>query len=74
MTGGAGGDALLRTFFDRQIQPLRWQKTEMWLYLGPSCLDRPSSEELDAVEINTQIHKVLDLGANPNPEAGPSPL
>jgi hypothetical protein len=26
------------------------------------------------MEINTQIHKVLDLGANPNPGAGPAPL
>jgi hypothetical protein len=39
---------------------------------GPSCLDCPSSEELSAVEINTWIHKVLDLGANLNPGAGPA--
>jgi hypothetical protein len=46
----------------------------MWLYLGPSCPDRPSFEELSAAKINTWIHKVLDLGANPNPEAGTAPL
>jgi hypothetical protein len=27
----------------------------MWMYLGPSCLDRPLSIELDDTEINTQI-------------------
>jgi hypothetical protein len=26
------------------------------------------------VEINTRMHKVLDHGANPNPEANPDPL
>jgi hypothetical protein len=46
----------------------------MWLYPGPSYLGRPSSEEFGVAEIITQIHKVLDLGANPNPEAGPAPL
>jgi hypothetical protein len=30
----------------------------VWLYLGPSCPDRSSSEELSKVEINTRIHKV----------------
>jgi hypothetical protein len=44
------------------------------MYLGPSYLDRPSSEELSAVEINTWIHKVLDLGADLNPRAGPALL
>jgi hypothetical protein len=46
----------------------------MWLYPGPCCLGCPSSEEFGAAEIITQIHKVLDLGANPNPRAGPAPL
>jgi hypothetical protein len=44
----------------------------MLLYLGPSCPNHPSSEDLSAVEINTQIHRVLDLGANPNPGASPA--
>jgi hypothetical protein len=46
----------------------------MWLYLGPSYLDRSFSEELSVEEINTQIHKVLDHGAHPNLEAGLAPL
>jgi hypothetical protein len=46
----------------------------MWLYLGPSCPDRPSSEELSATEINTRIYKAMDLGANPNLGAGLAPL
>ncbi len=46
----------------------------MWMYPGPSSPDHPSSEELSAVEINTQMRKVLDLGANPNSGAGPVPL
>jgi hypothetical protein len=46
----------------------------MWLYPRPSCPDHPSFKELSAAEINARIHKVLDLGANPNPQASPSPL
>jgi hypothetical protein len=46
----------------------------MWLYLGSSCLDRPSSEELSTAEVDSRIHKVLDLGVNPNPGASPAPL
>jgi hypothetical protein len=46
----------------------------MWLYLGPSCPNRPFSEELSVAEINTWIYKVLDHGANPNLGAGPAPL
>jgi hypothetical protein len=36
----------------------------MWLYLRPTCPGCHSSEVLSAAEINTQIHKVLDLRAN----------
>jgi hypothetical protein len=46
----------------------------MWLYLGPSCPDRPISEELSAAEVDFWVHKVLDLGVNSNPRAGPAPL
>jgi hypothetical protein len=46
----------------------------MWLYLGSSCLDRPSSEELSTAEVDSRIHKVLDLGVNPNPGASHAPL
>jgi hypothetical protein len=46
----------------------------MWIYSGLSCPDRLSSEELSTVEINAWVHKVLDLGVNPNPRAGPIPL
>jgi hypothetical protein len=46
----------------------------MWTYLGPSCPDRPSSEELSAVEVEARIHKVLDLGVNPIPGAILVPL
>jgi hypothetical protein len=40
----------------------------------PSCSNRPCSEELSTVEVNSQIHKVMDLGINPNPKASPAPL
>jgi hypothetical protein len=50
---------LLRTFFSRQIQPLRRRRTKMWTYLGPSCPNRPSFEELSVVEVEAWIHKVL---------------
>jgi hypothetical protein len=46
----------------------------MWMYLGPSCLDRPFSDQLRDVEINTWIHKVLAHGADLNPRASPTPL
>jgi hypothetical protein len=66
-----------------KLQPKHEVLQQLWqegltrmhlLYLGPSCLDHPFFEELSAVEINTWIYKVLDLGAYPNPRAGPSPL
>jgi hypothetical protein len=67
------GVHLLWTFFSCQIQPLRWWATKMWLYPGPSCPNRPFSEELSVAEINTWIYKVLDHGANPNLGAGLAP-
>jgi hypothetical protein len=70
---GLTGAHLLWTFFDRRIQQLRQRKTKMWLYLGPSCPDRPSSKELSDVEVDAQIHKILDLEVKPNPRAGPAP-
>jgi hypothetical protein len=36
----------------------------MWMYPEPSYPDRPSSTELSAVEVEAQIHMVLDLGVN----------
>jgi hypothetical protein len=71
---GLTGMHLLRTFFSGRIQPLHQRVTKMWLCQGPSCLDCSFSKELSEVEINTQIHKVLDHGANLNPGAGPAPL
>jgi hypothetical protein len=65
---------LLWTFFSLQVQPLLRQRTKMWMYLGQSCPDRPSSVELSAVEVEAQIYKVLDLSANPNPGVSPVPL
>jgi hypothetical protein len=44
------------------------------MYPGPSCPNRPFSKELDDVEINTGIHKVLAHGADLNPRANPAPL
>jgi hypothetical protein len=44
------------------------------MYAGPSCPDRPSSEELSAVKVNAWIHKVLDLGVNKHPGVGLIPL
>jgi hypothetical protein len=68
------GVNLLLTFFSRRVQSLHQGATTMWMYPKPSCPDRPFSEELGDVEINTQIHKVLAHGADLNPGAGPAPL
>jgi hypothetical protein len=46
----------------------------MWMNLGLSYPDRPSSEELCAEEVDARIHKVLDLEVNPNPGPGLVPL
>jgi hypothetical protein len=61
-------------FFSHQVELLRQWVTQMWLYPGPSCPDRPFSEELGKALINTRIYKVLDYGAGPNPMASPIPL
>jgi hypothetical protein len=65
---------LLRTFFSPRIQPLQQRVIKMCLYPRPCCPDRSFSEELSNVEINTQIHKVLDNRAELNPWAGLTPL
>jgi hypothetical protein len=41
----------------------------MWTYPRPSCSDCPSSKELSVVEVEAQIHKVLDLGVILTPGA-----
>jgi hypothetical protein len=46
----------------------------MCTYPGPSCLDRPSSEELSAALLEASIYRVLDLRVIPTPSAGPVPL
>jgi hypothetical protein len=46
----------------------------MWMYPGPSYTDYPSSKELSTAEVDTRIHKVLDLGVNLNSRASPVPL
>jgi hypothetical protein len=46
----------------------------MWMYLGQRYPNHPSSEELSAVEVESQIRKVLDLGVNLTPGVGPVPL
>jgi hypothetical protein len=68
------GVHLLRSFFSYRVQPLRQWATQMWLYPGPCCPDRPFSKELGEAEVNARIYKVLSYGINSNPEAGPTPL
>jgi hypothetical protein len=46
-------------------------RPKVWLYPRPSCLNCPSSEELSAVEVDSRIHKVVDLGVDPNLRTGP---
>jgi hypothetical protein len=46
----------------------------MWAYLGSTCPDRPSPEELSTVVIETRNHKDLDSTAVSPPGAGPDPL
>jgi hypothetical protein len=71
---GLTGIHLLQMFFSRQIQPLQSRRTKMWMYLGQSYPNHPSSKELSAVEVEAQIHKVLDLGVNLTPVVSPVPL
>jgi hypothetical protein len=44
----------------------------MWMYPGPSCLDRSFSAELDNAEIDIRILRILVLRAHRN--FGPSPI
>jgi hypothetical protein len=66
------GADLLWTFVSRYIQPFRRWKVPMWLYSGPSCSDHFFSIELDNLKIDTQIRRILTLGAHQN--SGPSPV
>jgi hypothetical protein len=51
-----GGD-LLQTFFSHHVQLLHQQEMTMWVYLGPSCPDRPFIVELGDTEINTRVRE-----------------
>jgi hypothetical protein len=46
----------------------------MWAYPGSNCPDRPSPEELSAVEVETRVCKVLDSTIILSPGDGPNPL
>jgi hypothetical protein len=61
---GLNGVHLLWIFYSRRIQLLRRQRTKMGMYPRQSCPDRPSSKELSMAEVNTGIHKVLNLGVS----------
>jgi hypothetical protein len=61
-------------FFSHRTQPLQLRKTKMWAYQRSTCPDRPSPEELSAVEVETRIHKVLGVAIVPPPGAGSNPL
>jgi hypothetical protein len=73
MHGGLTGADLLRTLFSHRVQPIRQWVTTMWMYPRPSCPDRPFSEELGDVEINTKIHSALAPGDDLNPGVSPPP-
>jgi hypothetical protein len=64
---------LLQTSFSHQVQPLHQWATTMWMYSRPSSPDHAFSEELDDIETNIRIHRVLAHGADQNPGAGPPP-
>jgi hypothetical protein len=46
----------------------------MWLYLRPSCPDCSFSVELDDLEIDSWIRRILTLGAHQNSGPSPTPL
>jgi hypothetical protein len=68
------GTDLMRTFFSRWVQPLRQDEKTMWMYHGPSCPNRPFSNELGDMEINNRIRGVLSHGEDLNLGSGPIPL
>jgi hypothetical protein len=71
---GLTGADLLWTFVSRRIQPLqRWAAT-IWMYLGPSCSDHSFSAELNNVEIETLVQRILTLEAHRNSSPSPIPL
>jgi hypothetical protein len=63
------GVDLLWTLFSRWVQSLCHRVMTMWMYLGPSCPNRPFYEELGGVKINTSIHRFLAHGVDLNPGA-----
>jgi hypothetical protein len=46
----------------------------MWLYPRPSCPDCSFSAELDDLEIDSWIRRILTLGAHRNSGPSPAPL
>jgi hypothetical protein len=46
----------------------------MWRYPGPSCPDRSFSAELVGAEVDSQLQKILALGAHRHSSSGLIPL
>jgi hypothetical protein len=59
----------LQTFFTCRIQPLWKWRTKMWVYLGSSCLDCPSHEELSAVEVHNLLDSTTTLSTGTSPDS-----
>ena len=76
---GLTGEAVLRTFYARRIQPLRSRVHGMWRYAGPSDSTRESADELAESEVNARVRSVLeekalvDLGPQPTPLSADRP-
>ena len=71
---GLDGVRVFHTLYHRRGAPLAVRTRPMWLYSGPSDLNRTSLEDLLDDEVWSRLGRVLQLKPNERVEGKPAPF
>ena len=71
---GLTGEAILRTFLARRIQPIRARDHTMWLYSSPDYPTRESPLELTEAELSRRVQDITEAGGLEGVGPQPPPL
>ena len=71
---GLDGVRVFHTLYHRRVMPLAKKRRPMWLYSGPSDLDRVSPEDLPDDEVWSRLGRVLQLKPKERVDGKPIPF
>ena len=74
MKRGLDGVRVFHTLYRRRVMSLAERTRSMWLYNGPSDLDRASPEDLPDDEVWSRLGRVLQLKPRERVEGRPVPF